>query len=226
MIPRFVPIADHALLVEFSDTISEAVTRQILDLDHALAQSPPQGLREVIPAMVNLLVEFDPTLTDHQQLQDAVHGLLDVKNSTVQTAQQHQVEVCYDAEFAPDLEIVAANTGLGTEAVINAHLGADYAVLMYGFAPGYAYMTGVPAAIQQPRKPAALRDIAAGSVLIAGPQCLVTTLKMPTGWSIIGRSPTQVLRADPDHPFLFDVGDHVTFKRIDRATFDARKAGR
>jgi inhibitor of KinA len=71
---------------------------------------------------------------------------------------------------------------------------------MYGFAPGYAYLAGVPEPIQLPRKSAAVRDVAAGSVLIAGPQCLVTTLTMPSGWWNIGRSPTQIMTAGEDHP--------------------------
>ena len=66
-----------------------------------------------------------------------------------------------------------------------------------------------------------MRGIAAGSVIIAGAQCLVTTLTMPTGWWIIGRSPTQILRPDPVQPFLFDVGDRVKFRRISRSEFEA-----
>jgi inhibitor of KinA len=96
---------------------------------------------------------------------------------------------------------------------------------MYGFAPGYAYMSGVPLAMQVPRKPAAVRNIPAGSVLVAGPQCLVTTLTMPTGWSVIGRSPTRILSRDENSPFLFDVGDKVRFKRVDRAQFETKTGG-
>jgi inhibitor of KinA len=93
---------------------------------------------------------------------------------------------------------------------------------MYGFAPGYAYLAGVPEEIRLPRKQAAVRDISAGSVIIAGPQCLVTTLTMPTGWWIIGRSPTRILRGeDVNRPFLFDVGDRVRFRRISRDVFEA-----
>jgi inhibitor of KinA len=66
-----------------------------------------------------------------------------------------------------------------------------------------------------------VRGVAAGSVIIAGPQCLVTTLTMPTGWWIIGRSPTRILTSDPARPFLFDVGDKVRFRRISRAEFAA-----
>jgi inhibitor of KinA len=96
----------------------------------------------------------------------------------------------------------------------------DYGVFMYGFAPGYAYLAGVPECIQLPRKPEPVRGVAAGSVVIAGPQCLVTTLTMPTGWWIIGRSPTRILTAQEDRPFLFDVGDRVRFRRIGRGEFD------
>ena len=111
-------------------------------------------------------------------------------------------------------------SGLSEEAVINAHVAGKYRVLMYGFSPGYAYLGGVPASIHVPRKEAAVRGIPAGSVVIAGQQCLVTTLTMPTGWSIIGRSPTQILTGKPEQPFLFDVGDVVRFERIDLATFE------
>jgi inhibitor of KinA len=91
---------------------------------------------------------------------------------------------------------------------------------MYGFAPGYAYLASVPDAIQLPRKAAAVRDVPAGSLLIAGPQCLVTTLTMPSGWWNIGRSPTQILTKDESRPFLFNIGDHVRFRRIGHALFD------
>jgi inhibitor of KinA len=70
-----------------------------------------------------------------------------------------------------------------------------------------------------------VRGIPAGSVIVAGPQCLVTTIDMPTGWSVIGRSPTRVLRPEADQPFLFDPGDRVVFERIDRAAYDELVGG-
>ncbi|WP_152971037.1 carboxyltransferase domain-containing protein, partial [Rhizobium ecuadorense] len=60
-----------------------------------------------------------------------------------------EVEVCYDPDLAPDLAAVAEASGLSPEDVISAHLSGDYSVFLYGFAPGYAYLAGVPEAIQQ-----------------------------------------------------------------------------
>ncbi|MEO6742903.1 MAG: allophanate hydrolase subunit 1 [Caldimonas sp.] len=216
-------MADHALLVSFGDEISDATSAAVLALDRALVDAPPTGFAECVPALVNLLIDFDPLVTDHAQVRREVERLLHGPVRAEATGQWREVEVCYEDEFAPDVAAVALATGLSVEEVINCHLQGDYQVRMYGFAPGYAYMSGVPRAIQVPRKPAAVRDIPAGSVLIAGAQCLVTTLTMPTGWSIIGRSPTRILRRDERAPFLFDVGDKVRLKRIDRAQFETQR---
>jgi inhibitor of KinA len=226
MEPQFKAIADHALLVTFADEISETAHAQVVALDMAIAADSPTGVIETVPALVNLLVSFDPVKTDHLKVEGHVRACLDGLEKQDVKGVQRTVQVCYDAPFAPDLEAVAAATGLSTEAVINAHLAGDFQVLMYGFAPGYAYLAGVPKQIQVPRKQKPLRDVPAGSVIIAGQQCLITTLTMPTGWSIIGRSPTSIFTGDPDHPFLFDVGDRVVFERIDRAAFEDQNQGR
>jgi inhibitor of KinA len=215
-------VADHALLVSFGSEICDQTSASVLALDRALAASPPAGFLESVPALVNLLIDFDPLVTDHEEIRRAVELLLQTPPEGQVAGRLHEVEVCYEGALAPDLAAVAQATGLSIEAVIDHHLQGEYQVRMYGFAPGFAYMSGVPQAIQVPRKPAAVRNIPTGSVLIAGPQCLVTTLIMPTGWSIIGRSPTRVLTGDESAPFLFDVGDQIRFKRIDLARFEAQ----
>lgn len=218
--PRFVPVADHGLLVVFGAAIDDAVTDRVHALDRALSADPPAGLRETVPAFVNLLIDFDPLTTDHGAIEAAVRERLGRPPAAARAPARHVVEVCYDPDLAPDLAEVARQAGLPPEAVIAAHLSGRYRVGMFGFAPGYAYMSGTPAAIQLPRKTAPVRGVPAGQVIIAGPQCIVTTLQMPSGWWRIGRSPTRVLRDDPDRPFLFDAGDLVQMRRIDRAAYE------
>jgi inhibitor of KinA len=223
--PVFRPVADHAILVEFGDAIGRAVHDEVLRLDAGLSPQAVPGFLEAVPAYVNILVRFDPLVTDHASVEAALRALIAAPGAAPQAGREREVRICYDAELAPDLPRVAEATGLDPEAVIAAHLAGDYRVYMYGFAPGYAYLAGVPEPIRLPRKTAPVRDVAAGSVLIAGPQCLVTTFIMPTGWWIIGRSPTRILDGgEGSRPFLFDVGDSVRFTRIDRATFEAEAA--
>ena len=84
---------------------------------------------------------------------------------------------------------------------------------MYGFTPGYAYMGGLsPESACRAATP--VQDVPAGSVIIAGPQCIVTTFTMPTGWWIIGRSPARLFLPEQEEPVLFGIGDEVSFVRV------------
>ena len=142
--PTYRPVADHALLVAFGATITDDTHAKVLALDHALTAHPFAGYSEAVPAFVNLLVTFDPLLTDHAQVEAHLRTL--TTTQTAQTPTRREVLVCYDN--APDLAEVARRTGLTEDAVITAHLSGDYKVFLYGFAPGYAYLGGLPDALQ------------------------------------------------------------------------------
>ena len=219
--PRLRPVADVGVMVEFAQSISEAANDSVLALDAALKAHPFPGFTETVPAYCSLFVGYDPLVAEPDSVRAAIRRLWAGTQVSAPKGRVWEVPVCYDPPFAPDLPAVAERTGLTPEAVIEAHLAGRYRVYMYGFAPGYAYLGGVPEAIQLPRKPAPVRDIPAGSVSIAGPQSLVSTMMMPTGWWVIGRSPARILRPHHEVPFLFEVGDRVAFRRIDAAELHA-----
>ena len=218
--PRLRFVGDSGLLVEFGDHIDEKAHDQVLKLDRAIAERPFPGLTNCVPSYTALLVGYDPCATFPADVEAHVHSLLKTPSTANLAVRSHQVPACYDAAYAPDLSDVAAQAGLAYEAVIAAHLSATYRVYMCGFAPGFAYLGSVPASIQLPRRPEPVRDVPAGSMIIAGPQCAVTTLVMPSGWWNIGRTPVTILRPEDDQPFLFGVGDKVRFVRIDRVEFE------
>lgn len=217
--PRFRPAGAGALLADFTTAsdggaIDAATFARVVALDRALAAAPPPGLLEAVPAYASLLLVFDPLVTDHAAIEACAAPLAIAPAAGFADTATHDVPVCYEGDAAPDLAAVAERLGMAREAVIAAHLAGDYRVFMYGFAPGYAYLGGVPGALHLPRKPAAVRGHPVGSVMIAGPQCLVSTLPMPTGWWVIGRTPLRVLDADAEKPFRFEPGDRVRFIRV------------
>ena len=221
--PQFRAVSDRAVLVEFSNGLSDRSHAQVLSLNTKLEQNPFVGFTEAVPGLVNILVCFDPMQVEHIKVEIAIKALLATPDIVPKQGAEHRVDICFDPEFGLDLAMVAGQTNQSEDAVINAYLAKTYQVVMYGFAPGYAYLSGVPKQLHLPRKPSAKRGVAAGSVIIAGPQSLITTLTMPTGWWIIGRSPTQILRTDQAQPFLFEIGDQVRFNRIDRTAFETKK---
>lgn len=220
--PTFVPVADNGLLVEFGTEISDEVSDLVLAAADTITDAGIVGLVEIVPAFVNLLVVFDPLTTDHDRMQVSLASVLDGPADLAREPTEHVVEACYHPSLGIDLAAVADQCDMSVEAVVATHLGAEYRLCMYGFAPGYAYLSGVPPTIQVPRKTVVVRDVAATSLIIAGPQCLVTTLTMPTGWSVLGRSPTPILQDDPDDPVRFELGDRIRFAEIDLATFEQR----
>ena len=220
-LPVCKPVGDSGVLLEFGDAIDPLLFDNILALDAALQAAPPPGLLETVPAYVTLLLVYDPLVTDFATVAQAALALAGRPGAARRAGREHLIPMCSDVDLAPDLADVAAQTGITPDAVIAEHLAADYRVYMVGFAPGYAYMDGVPAGLQLPRKPVPVRSRPVGTVMIAGGQCLITTLPMPTGWWVIGQTRTPVLRLDDPEPFLLQPGDRVRFCRVSRAAFDA-----
>ncbi|MBR0669596.1 allophanate hydrolase subunit 1 [Roseomonas soli] len=212
---------DQGLLVEFGDSVDVAVSERVLAFDAALRARPFHGFTESTPSYAAVLVGYDPLEVTPSAVRAHVEALLAEPHPPLAAAALHELPVCYEQPFAPDLADVAQRCGMSEEAVIAAHLSGEYRVFMFGFAPGYGYLGGVPEAIRVPRKPNPVRARPPGSLAIAGPMCLVTTVTAPTGWWVIGRSPARIVDVDRERQFLFEVGDRIRFRRIRRDEFDA-----
>ena len=65
------------------------------------------------------------------------------------TATQRQVRlveipVCYDPEFALDIDAVARRAAIPSSEVIRLHSAAEYRVACIGFVPGFPFLAGLP----------------------------------------------------------------------------------
>ena len=123
--------------------------------------------------------------------------------------------------YAEDLAEVSASLGLAPERVAALHAGSSYRVYMYGFAPGYVFLGGLPAELTISRRPAPRPPIPPGALLIAGGQALIASMPMPTGWYDIGRTPAVLFDPHRSPPVLVEIGDEIAFEPIDAATFAA-----
>ncbi len=114
----------------------------------------------------------------------------------------------------PDLERVAEHAKCSIRDVIELHSGTTYIVHALGFAPGFAYLGGLPEILHTPRLATPRSCIPAGSVGIGGPQTGIYPLATPGGWNIIGT--TSVSLFDPTKPleqaFILHPGDRVIFE--------------
>lgn len=208
-----------ALLFTFAGRADEAAFRRSRALVQHLAQHPPPGLREVVPAFTTLLLLFDPARRAGLPAlrRELARRLGEVTDTALPPPARHDIPVVYDG---PDLARVAEARRLSPAEVVARHTAPVYRVHLLGFAPGFAYLGGLDPALHTPRLPSPRPRVPAGAVGIGGEHTGVYPLPTPGGWNLIGRT-TAVLfdpaRGQPgreDAMFLLHPGDEVRFAEV------------
>ena len=221
---RFLNAGEAALVVEFGSAIDPAIHARVLELDRAVAAARIEGIVETVPTYRSLMIHYDPIRIEPQALLERLRALPAAVSDAGANARRWLVPACYAPECAPDLGAVAERLGLAQERVVELHSGATYRIYMYGFAPGFAYLGGLPAGLAISRRATPRPRAEACSLLIAGGQALITTVAMPTGWHVLGRTPERFFSLARDPVVLAAVGDEVRFDPVDEPTFAALAA--
>lgn len=123
----------------------------------------------------------------------------------------HEIPVRYGGADGPDLAGVARAHDLSEEEVVRLHSSASYVVGFTGFAPGFAYLFGLPAALATERLETPRTRIAKGSVGIGGAYTGVYPRATAGGWRIIGRTDVELFDPALDPPALLAPGAGVRF---------------
>ncbi len=111
----------------------------------------------------------------------------------------------------PDLADVARAAGLSEPGVVQLHSASTFVVDTIGFAPGFAYMTGLDPRLHLPRRETPRPRVPAGSIAIADRCTAVYPFDSPGGWHLIGR--VQDVRMFGAQGALLRIGDRVRFVR-------------
>jgi KipI family sensor histidine kinase inhibitor len=219
--PRIVAAGEAALVVEFGDTIDEAINHRVIALDAALEASHPDGILETVATYRSLLVQFDPLAISPDAVRRLVTGLLATAGAEPATRRRWRVPVCYGGAHGADLDDVARLHGLDPEELVAIHSGATYRVYMIGFAPGFVYLGGLPERIHTDRRPDPRMKTPPRSVSIGGRQAGISPpLEMPSGWHLLGQTPARSYDpARTDAPFLFRAGDLIRFVPVSEADY-------
>lgn len=223
----FLPCGDQALSVQFGEAVDVVVNVRVVALAEVLAAQRVQGIRDIVPTYRSLLVCYDPEVIRGAALEARLRALLAAPAGAPAPGRLWRVPCLYGGAVGQDLEAVAEARGLAPDAVIALHAGAEFRIYMIGFAPGFAYLGGLPAALHMPRLPVPRQRIAAGAIGIGGRQASINSVAGPSGWRFIGRTPLRAFDPRRAEPFLFRAGDRIRFFPITEAEaldLDARIA--
>ncbi len=217
---------DTALVIEFGDAVDRALSAWVLALARRLDEAHIAGVIETVPTFRSLMVYYDPIALPAAELIARIEALMDGVEPTSATGRLWRLPVCYDGDLAPDLDDVAARTGLTRAAAIDRHAEVTYHVYMLGFLPGLAYLGDVVPALMLPRRDVPRIRIPAGSVGIGMAMTCIFPRESPCGLHLVGHSPVPLWRPqnNPDAAALLTPGDQVRFAPIPRREHDEMAA--
>lgn len=197
------PVGRRAVLVAAGE-------HQAADLAAGLAGAG--GVGEVIVGAETVLVVADGPASLARIL-DTLETL--TVDSPRMANPHHEVEVRVRYDGA-DLQAVAEQVGLSVAEVIELHSGSGYRAAFLGFAPGFAYLAGLPESLRVGRRSEPRGAVPAGSVAIADAYSAVYPRSTPGGWNLLGT--TDAVLWDPDRrpPALLAAGTRVRFVPVDR----------
>jgi KipI family sensor histidine kinase inhibitor len=203
---RLLDYGDRAVLIEVDGppaALREALLQTLAG--HA-------GIEDLVPAARTLLVRFDPRRIDRATLNAAIAA------ATVRADQPDRLDAPRPAVIVPvhydgpDLDAVAAGSGLSTDEVIARHIGAEYVVAFCGFAPGFAYLTGLDPRLHVARLDSPRAAVPAGAVGVAGEYTAAYPRSSPGGWRLIGRTDAALWDLNRPDPALLTPGARVRFE--------------
>ena len=217
--PRFLQAGDSAITIELGNAVDIRVNEAVAALEKSIAEAAVDGVLETIPTYRSLQVIYDPTRIRSRGLISRLSAVLPEEHQAGIEYRRWLFPVCYGGPHGMDLEFVAAVHDLTVDEVIRIHSEAEYRVYMIGFAPGFAYLGGLPEALHTPRRDNPRTLTPARSISLGGIQAAISTVPAPSGWHMLGQTPVRTFDLHRREPFLLQTGDRVRFQPISQDTY-------
>lgn len=218
--PVVYDVAEGAVVLEYPDLSDEEANRASVALGAELLRSAIDGLRDAIPGARTLSLFFDPLVLGHDALAREAMSR-GARPSPPEPARTLSIGVLYGGEMGPDLAELASRAGRTPEELARQHAAGQYTAAFLGFAPGFAYLTGLDPALHSPRLATPRPRVPAGSVAIGGPYTGIYPAATPGGWRLIGRCAVRLFQEDAEPPVLLRAGDRVRFEPLTPPQFAA-----
>jgi KipI family sensor histidine kinase inhibitor len=161
---------------------------------------------DIVPAARTVLVDGVPD-------PDALAARLPLWDPPASAATQVREPVEIPVEYGgPDLSTVAGLWDLDEAEVVATLDRTEFTVAFCGFAPGFAYLTGLPAELAVPRLDTPRTRVAPGSVGLAGEYAGIYPTASPGGWLLVGRTEVRLFDPAADPPALLTPGTRVRLR--------------
>lgn len=217
--------SERSILVEWPSIIEQNVLDDVLLFKNHLLESNIKSIIQINNAYNTLLIIYESTIDKINDEFLALKELYFSRVSTKKNALRHWwVPVCYEDEFALDLNEICEVKQLRKPELISVHSEAIYTVFFIGFLPGFLYLGGLDERLEFPRKKSPRSHVTKGAVGIGGSQTGIYPNESPGGWNIIGNAPLEFFNPKENRPCFASSGDKITFVPVDIKAYHTIKA--
>jgi len=195
-------VGDHGLLLDCSDAGQVEAWRAELWRRRAAGEL---DVVEIVPAARTVLLDglTDPATTAESIARWEPPPVI---GTGADSGPQVTIPTVYDGADLPE---VAALWGVSVEVAVERLTSTEFRVAFCGFAPGFAYLTGLPEQWAVPRLASPRPKVPAGSVALAGPYAGIYPSASPGGWRLVGRTGIPLFDVHRDPPARLVPGARV-----------------
>jgi KipI family sensor histidine kinase inhibitor len=188
------PVGENGLLLEVGDPAAwyQALTEaRALGRIHAV---------EIVPAASTVLLAG---------LADQARAWQEIQTMTPERADLPAREVTIPIHWdGEDFDEVARAWQADPATIVKA---AELRVAFCGFAPGFAYLTGLAEGLHLPRRETPRTRVPKGALATAGPYVGVYPRATPGGWNLLGHTDITLFDVSSEEPALLTPGTRVRF---------------
>ncbi|MGK5737591.1 5-oxoprolinase subunit B family protein [Micromonospora sp. URMC 103] len=199
-------VGAYALLLDCGEPGESDVAGRVEAWRAELARRRDRGeltAVEIVPAAATVLLDGVPDPAAAARL---IAGWTPDPVTVAGATHLVEVPVTYDGT---DLPAVAEHWATSVPDVVDRLTATEFRVAFCGFAPGFPYLTGLPAALALPRLPTPRPRVPAGSVALAGPYAGIYPSASPGGWRLVGRTRMVLFDVAADPPARLTPGTRV-----------------
>lgn len=225
LLPQILPSGVDCLTIRFALTPEPAAMAAAQLLAAELERDTPAGAVEIAPALVSVMLRFDPERVSRAEITAALRARLTHYDPNAITppapTRRWTIPASFGGENGPQLQELARLANKTPDTAISEICAADLRVLAIGFAPGQPYIGLLPGEWDISRMPAVNPSVPAGAVVVAVRQIVMFGAPSATGWRQAGRAAFRNFQPERTPPMPLRPGDSIRYTPVSPAELDA-----